>query len=94
MIKYNKIKLGNTIVGSTIFILIILSCMNFVEIQFLKKKLSSNRIQINRIKRQIISIRSTNYDNESEIQDLLSRIDDLEGQIDNTRMRYIPFNLD
>lgn len=94
MINYYKIKLRNVIVGSTILMLIILSCMNFVEIQFLKKKLSSNRIQINWVKRQIISIRSTNYDNESEIQDLLSRIDDLEGQIENTRIRYIPFNLD
>ena len=93
MINNYNFKYKDIIVGSILFILIIINYMNSVEIKLLKKKLSASRTQITIIKRQIISLRSSNYDTESEIQDLQSRIDDLESENDNRPSPFIPFNL-
>lgn len=81
MTNYKNILSKEYAIYALIIFILLINTFQFIEIQNLKRKISTNRAQINKLKRELKSLEYSSSENQDEIDDLKNRVDDLESEI-------------
>jgi chromosome segregation ATPase len=81
MSNYKNILSKEFAIYALIIFILTINAFQFIEIQNLKRKISTNRVQIIKLKRELKNLEYSSSENQDEIEDLKNRVDDLESEI-------------
>lgn len=81
MTNYKNILSKEFAIYAILIFILTINAFQFIEIHNLKRKISTNKAQIIKLKRELKSLEYSSSENQDEIEDLKNRVDDLESEI-------------